>query len=84
MGPEGLRLMPEGGFGMDKRCCSCVKAAKGPGGVKCRALVEQVGERANCWAYSADPGFWKKYRKAVDAYRQSHSAGPGSARVLGA
>lgn len=62
---------------MDRRCRNCIKAANSSSGVKCRVLTELVGESADCWAFSADPDFWKRYRKAVDAYRQAYFARHG-------
>lgn len=57
-------------------CERCVKAEwyyKGNGqkAVRCKALKVPIGYlKGECWAFSDDPDFWRKYYKAIKYYRE--------------
>lgn len=53
-------------------CLNCVKLRRSNTQASCLALKELVGRNGNCWAYSNDPDFWKRYEKAVRQYAAVH------------
>jgi hypothetical protein len=51
---------------LNKNCDTCTK--KTPAGKRCRVLKEMIGKNEECWAWSDDPDWEKKVKKAVQEY----------------
>ena len=47
------------------RCETCKKLK----GKKCVVLTEKIGEKQDCWAWTDDPEWQEKARKAVEDYK---------------
>lgn len=49
-----------------KTCKTCTK--KFLSGGACKVLTEMIGKKQECWAWSDDPDWEKKVKKAVQEY----------------
>lgn len=49
-----------------RTCKTCTK--KFLSGRNCKVLTEMIGKKKECWAWSDDPDWEKKVKKAVQEY----------------
>lgn len=51
---------------VSKRCSTCAKKTRSG---KCEVLLENIGLKQDCWAWSDDPQWKKKVERAIRRYR---------------